>query len=280
MAAGSGNKGGGSKGGGAKGGAKSSAAKSTPSGRHLSVRVKTARRRNSSSTRWLQRQLNDPYVISAKKDGYRSRAAYKLLQLGEKFHLLNRNQAVVDLGAAPGGWTQVILNAQGYGAGTGGGTGGGSGGASGGLVIAVDVTEMDAMAGAQMLVGDVMDLETEATIRDALSEGAGGPAGGRADLVLSDMAPPATGHQATDHLRIIALAEAALDLAKGVLAEGGGFVAKVWQGGAEQELLKALKRDFKSVRHAKPAASRSDSAEMYVVATGYRGGESTENDET
>ena len=247
---------------GKSGAGKSGGGNSKPSGRNLSVRVKTARRRKTSSTRWLQRQLNDPYVISAKKDGYRSRAAYKLLQLDEKFHLLKRDQAVVDLGAAPGGWTQVILNVL--------SSGGRSGGRSGGQVLAVDVVEMDAMAGAQMLVGDVMELETETAIRDAL--------GGRADLVLSDMAPPATGHQATDHLRIIALAEA--DLARGILNPDGGFVAKVWQGGAEQELLSALKRDFRMVRHAKPEASRSDSAEMYVVATGYRGPEKEpENEE-
>ena len=233
-------------GGGGKGGG---GGKSKPSGRNLSVRVRTARRRKTSSTRWLQRQLNDPYVISAKKDGYRSRAAYKLLQLDEKFGLLKKGLAVVDLGAAPGGWTQVLVTALG----------------PRGKVLAVDVIEMDAMGGAQTLVGDVTDLETETAIRAAL----GGPAG----LVLSDMAPPATGHRATDHLRIIALAEVALDLAKSVLSPGGGFVAKVWQGGAEQELLAAMKRDFAVVRHAKPEASRSDSAEMYVVATGYRGGD-------
>ncbi|MBT3292504.1 MAG: RlmE family RNA methyltransferase, partial [Victivallales bacterium] len=174
----------------------------------------------------------DPYVISAKKDGYRSRAAYKLLQLDEKFGLLKKGLAVVDLGAAPGGWTQVLVTALG----------------PRGKVLAVDVIEMDAMGGAQTLVGDVTDLETETAIRAAL--------GGPADLVLSDMAPPATGHRATDHLRIIALAEAALDLAKSVLSPGGGFVAKVWQGGAEQELLAAMKRDFAVVRHAKPEASR------------------------
>ncbi|MBC8239414.1 MAG: RlmE family RNA methyltransferase [Alphaproteobacteria bacterium] len=230
-----------------KGGAGKSSGKSRPSGRNLTVRVRTANRRKTSSTRWLQRQLNDPYVIAAKKDGYRSRAAYKLLQLDEKYGLLKKDLAVVDLGAAPGGWTQVLLNALG----------------PNGQVLAVDINEMDAVAGAQMLVGDVTDLATEESIRAAL--------GGLADLVLSDMAPPATGHRATDHLRIIALAEAALDLARAVLRPGGGFVAKVWQGGAEQGLLATIKRDFAMVRHAKPAASRSGSAEMYVVATGFRG---------
>jgi 23S rRNA (uridine2552-2'-O)-methyltransferase len=229
------------------GAGKSGGGKSRPSGRNLTVRVRTARRRTNSSARWLQRQLNDPYVIAAKKDGYRSRAAYKLLQLDERYGLLKKGLAVVDLGAAPGGWTQVLLNALG----------------PSGQVLAVDINEMDAVAGAQMLVGDVADLATEEAIRGAL--------GGLADLVLSDMAPPATGHRATDHLRIIALAEAALDLARAVLRPGGGFVAKVWQGGAEQGLLATIKRDFAVVRHAKPEASRSGSAEMYVVATGFRG---------
>ncbi len=229
------------------GAGKNGGGKSRPSGRNLTVRVRTARRRTNSSARWLQRQLNDPYVIAAKKDGYRSRAAYKLLQLDERYGLFKKGLAVVDLGAAPGGWTQVLLNALG----------------PSGQVLAVDINEMDAVAGAQMLVGDVADLATEEAIRGAL--------GGLADLVLSDMAPPATGHRATDHLRIIALAEAALDLARAVLRPGGGFVAKVWQGGAEQGLLATIKRDFAMVRHAKPEASRSGSAEMYVVATGFRG---------
>ncbi len=251
MTAGPGNKGGG------KSGGKSGVGKSRPSGRNLTVRVRTARRRSNSSTRWLQRQLNDPYVIAAKQDGYRSRAAYKLLQLDEKLGLLKKGHAVVDLGAAPGGWTQVLLNALG----------------PKGRVLAVDINEMEAVPGAQTLVGDVTELATEEAIRAAL--------GGLADLVLSDMAPPATGHRATDHLRIMALAEAALDLARAVLRPGGGFVAKVWQGGTEHALLATIKRDFAAVRHVKPEASRSDSAEMYVVATGYRGhgaGNGTETD--
>ena len=244
-----------SKGSGGPGGAGKGGGKSRPSGRNLAVRVRTARRRKTSSTRWLQRQLNDPYVVAAKKDGYRSRAAYKLLQLDEKFKLLKKGQAVVDLGAAPGGWTQVLLHALG----------------PWGKILAVDVNEMDEVAGCMTLVGDATDLATEAAIRDALD--------GPADLVLSDMAPPATGHRATDHLRIIALAEAALDLARSVLAPGGGFVAKVWQGGSEGTLLADLKKDFVHVRHAKPEASRAGSAEMYVVATGYRGaGNDTDDD--
>ena len=229
------------------GGGKSGGGKSRPSGRNLAVRVRTAKRRKTSSTRWLQRQLNDPYVVAAKKDGYRSRAAYKLLQLDEKFGLLKKGQTVVDLGAAPGGWTQVLLETLGPNS----------------SILAVDVTEMEPIGGCEILVGDVMELDTEVAIRNRLN--------GRADLVLSDMAPPTTGHRATDHLRIIALAEAALDLARSVLAPGGGFVAKVWQGGTEGSLLVDLKRDFTQVRHAKPAASRAGSAEMYVVATGYRG---------
>ncbi len=221
--------------------------KTRPSGRNLAVRVRTARRRKSSSTRWLQRQLNDPYVVAAKRDSYRSRAAYKLLQLDEKFGLFKRGQTVVDLGAAPGGWTQVLAQILG----------------PSGTILAVDVAEIEPIGGCKTLIGDVMDLETETAIRKALR--------GPVNFVVSDIAPSATGHRTTDHIRIIALAEAALELARGVLGLGGGFVAKVWQGGSEQNLLADLKRDFAQVRHAKPQASRAGSAEMYVVATGYRG---------
>ena len=221
--------------------------RSRPLGRNQAVRVDTARRRKGSSTRWLQRQLNDPYVEAAKKDSYRSRAAYKLLQLDEKFGLLKRGQTVVDLGAAPGSWTQVLAQTLG----------------PSGNIVAVDVAEIEPIGGCKTLIGDVMDLETETKIRKSLK--------GPVDLVVSDIAPSATGHRSTDHIRIIALAEAALELARGVLSPGGGFVAKVWQGGSEQNLLTGLKRDFTQVRHAKPQASRTGSAEMYVVATGYRG---------
>ena len=221
--------------------------RSRPLGRNQAVRVGTARRRKGSSKRWLQRQLNDPYVEAAKKDSYRSRAAYKLLQLDEKFGLLKRGQTVVDLGAAPGGWTQVLAQILG----------------PSGTILAVDVAEIEPIGGCKILMGDVMDIETEKAIRKSLK--------GPVDLVVSDIAPSATGHRATDHIRIIALAEAALELARGVLSPGGGFVAKVWQGGSEQNLLTGLKRDFTQVRHAKPQASRTGSAEMYVVATGYRG---------
>jgi len=223
---------------------------STPTGRRATVRVKTARGRTVSQQRWLQRQLNDPYVAEAKKRGYRSRAAFKLLQLDERFHLLAPGRRVVDLGAAPGGWTQVAAAAV------------APPGKAAGRVIAVDLLPMDPVPGAEILLLDFMADAAPAAIRDAL--------GGTADLVLSDMAAPATGHAPTDHLRIMALAEAAYHFAAEVLAPGGAFVAKVLQGGAEQSLLTLLKRDFAQVRHAKPPASRSDSAEIYVVAMGFR----------
>jgi 23S rRNA (uridine2552-2'-O)-methyltransferase len=212
------------------------------------VRVKTARRRKASSTRWLQRQLNDPYVAEARRKGYRSRAAFKLIEIDDRFGLLKRGARVVDLGAAPGGWSQVAAERVG----------------DRGLVIAVDLAEMDAIAGVNFLLLDFTDEEAPATVEAAL--------GGPVDLVLSDMAAPATGHPPTDHLRIMALCEAALDFAAGVLKPGGAFVAKVLQGGTERGLLQRMKRDFAVVRHVKPPASRKDSAEMYVVATGFRGG--------
>jgi 23S rRNA (uridine2552-2'-O)-methyltransferase len=212
------------------------------------VRVKTARRRKASSTRWLQRQLNDPYVAEARRKGYRSRAAFKLIEIDDRFGLLKRGARVVDLGAAPGGWSQVAAERVG----------------GGGLVIAVDINEMDAIAGVTFQMLDFTDEEAPATVEAAL--------GGPVDLVLSDMAAPATGHPPTDHLRIMALCEAALDFAAGVLKPGGAFVAKVLQGGTERGLLQRMKRDFAVVRHVKPPASRKDSAEMYVVATGFRGG--------
>ena len=217
------------------------------SGRDLHVRVKTAKGRKSSSTRWLQRQLNDPYVSAARREGYRSRAAYKLLELDQKFRFLNPDGRVVDLGAAPGSWTQVAVERVGR----------------GGRVVAADIIEMDPVAGATCLRLDVFEEDAI----DRLKDGLDGPA----DVVLSDMAAPATGHRHTDHLRIISLCEAALEVATELLAPGGAFVAKVLQGGTEQELLAHLKLRFASVRHAKPDASRKDSAEMYVVALGFRG---------
>ena len=215
------------------------------------VRVATAAKRRPSSTRWLERQLNDPYVAEARHRGYRSRAAFKLLQLDERFHLLAAGRRVVDLGAAPGGWTQVAAAAV------------APPGKPAGRVIAVDLLAMDAVPGAQILQLDFLAEAAPAAIREAL--------GGTADLVLNDMAAPATGHAPTDHLRIMALAETAHDFARQVLKPGGTFVAKVLRGGTERGLLDRLKRDFAKVRHVKPEASRADSAEMYVVATGFRG---------
>lgn len=222
--------------------------KPTPGGRGAKVRVKTAKQRSLSSARWLQRQLNDPYVAEAKRRGFRSRAAFKLLQLDERFGFLKPGGRVVDLGAAPGGWTQIAVERVG----------------AAGKVVAIDILAMEPLAGATVLVGDFLADDAPARIRAAL--------GGPADLVLSDMAAPTTGHGATDHLRIMALAEAAHAFAVEVLAPGGGFVAKLFQGGAERELLAALKRDFAEVKHVKPQASRAESAELYVVALGFRGG--------
>ena len=212
----------------------------------MTVRVKRARRRKPSSTEWLIRQLNDPYVAEAKRQGYRSRAAFKLQQLDERFHLLRRSARVVDLGCAPGGWSQIAAEHIG----------------AGGAVVGVDLSVTDSLPGVILLHGDFRDEAIQAQIRDAL--------GGPADLVLSDMAAPATGHAATDHLRVVALAEDAFALARTLLKPGGAFVAKVFQGGATGDLLAALKKAFAEVRHAKPAASRAESAETYVVAKGFR----------
>jgi 23S rRNA (uridine2552-2'-O)-methyltransferase len=214
-------------------------------------RVKTAKGRKISSTRWLARQLNDPYVIEARRQGYRSRAAFKLIELNDRFRFLAPGARVVDLGAAPGGWTQVAVKRVGAEA------------AGGGRVIAVDIAEMVPVAGATVLHGDFYDDATLELLNKALA--------GPVDVVLSDMAPAATGHTATDHLRIVAMAEAAMAFAAGVLAPGGAFVCKVLQGGTETALLKEMKRLFTKVRHAKPPASRSESAELYVVAQGFRG---------
>ncbi|HWD58476.1 MAG TPA: RlmE family RNA methyltransferase [Stellaceae bacterium] len=215
-------------------------------GRQLAVRVR-ARRRKASSTEWLTRQLNDPYVAEAKRQGYRSRAAFKLQQLDARFHLLRRGARVVDLGCAPGGWTQVAAEHTG----------------PTGAVVGIDLSATDSLPGATLIQGDFRDAAIAAQLRAAL--------GGPADLVLSDMAAPATGHAATDHLRIVALADEAFALARELLRPGGAFVAKVFQGGAAGELLAALKQSFAEVRHAKPAASRAESAETYVVAKGFRG---------
>ena len=225
-------------------------------GRPLTVRPHKARRRKPSSTEWLTRQLNDPYVAEAQRLGFRSRAAFKLQQLDERFHLLKPGQRVVDLGAAPGGWTQIAVAA----------TRADQAGAGkrGGRVVALDLLEIAPLAGATVLQLDFLDPAAPAAIRGALD--------GPADLVLSDMAAPATGHAKTDHLRILGLCEAALEFAEATLAPGGAFVAKLFQGGAEAELLKRLRQLFATVRHAKPPSSRAESAESYVVATGFRGG--------
>jgi 23S rRNA (uridine2552-2'-O)-methyltransferase len=211
------------------------------------VKVRSTRRRKASSTQWLSRQLNDPYVAEARRLGYRSRAAFKLIELDERFRLLQPGRRVVDLGCAPGGWAQVAVARVGR----------------RGRVVGIDVAETAPLPGATLLSADIRDPATPASLAAAL--------GGLANIVLSDMAPPATGHAATDHLRIVALAEDAFAVASQILKPGGAFVAKVFQGGAEGPLLAALKRDFAELRHAKPPASRAESAETYVVATGFRG---------
>jgi 23S rRNA (uridine2552-2'-O)-methyltransferase len=214
--------------------------------RREAVRIKTAKRRTVSSKHWLERQLNDPYVAAAKESGYRSRAAFKLLQLDEQFHLLKKGARVVDLGAAPGGWSQVAAQKIGV----------------NGKIVALDILPMNPIPNVRILHMDFMDNAAPAHLRKAL--------GGKADLVLSDMSPPTTGHSRTDHIRIMALAEAATGFAIEILAPGGTFVGKLFQGGGEKELLDQLKRRFAKVKHAKPAASRADSSETYVVATGFK----------
>ena len=212
--------------------------------------VRTAAKRSASSTRWLDRQLNDPYVVEARRLGLRSRAAFKLMQLDDRFHFLAPGRRVVDLGAAPGGWSQVAAQRI------------RAGGPQGGRLVAIDILDWTPVPHTVSIVHDFLDPESPRLIREAL--------GGPADIVLSDMAAPATGHATTDHLRIVALVEVAFDFAQTVLAPGGTFVAKVFQGGTERALLDQLKRRFSTVRHAKPAASRAESAETYVVAQGFR----------
>jgi 23S rRNA (uridine2552-2'-O)-methyltransferase len=207
-------------------------------------KVKTAKRRKLSSTLWLERQLNDPYVAKAQKEGWRSRAAYKLIEIDEKLHLLKPGQFVVDLGAAPGGWSQVAVK-------------------KGCKVIALDLLEMDEIPEVAFFQMDFMDDDAPQTLLDAMG-GAG------ADIVMSDMAHNTTGHKGTDHIRIMALVEAAYEFAVEVLKPGGVFLAKVFQGGTENDLLNRMKKDFKTVKHIKPPASRKDSAETYVIAQGFR----------
>ena len=219
-------------------------------GRALKIRVKTARKRSLASTLWLERQLNDPYVAQARREGYRSRAAYKLIEIDEKYGLFKPGQRIVDLGAAPGGWSQVAAAEVGASEG------------SRGRVIAIDLLAMDAIQGVEFRRMDFHDAQAPARLREWL--------GGPADGVLSDMAANATGHRKTDQLRILGLVELAADFAAEALAPGGFFLAKVLQGGAERNLLVRLNREFATVRHVKPKASRADSAELYVLATGFR----------
>ena len=213
-------------------------------------KVKKGGNRTPSSRAWLERQLNDPYVAQAKRDGYRSRAAYKILEIDDRYKLFRRGARVVDLGAAPGGWSQVAVARVGSVAGPG-------------KVVGLDLLPVDPLPGAKLLELDFMAPDAPARLRELL--------GGLADVVMSDMASNATGHKRTDHLRIMGLAEAAVEFSREILGPGGSFVAKVLQGGTENALLADLKRDFATVRHVKPAASRSDSAELYVLAMGFRG---------
>jgi 23S rRNA (uridine2552-2'-O)-methyltransferase len=208
--------------------------------------LKDQKRRTLSSRTWLERQISDPYVARAKREGFRSRAAYKLSEIDDKYHLLKEGSRVVDLGAAPGGWSEIALKRIG----------------PKGRVIALDILEFKPMTGVEFLKLDFLDNTAPDRLKEMLS--------GNADVVLSDMAANATGHRPTDHLRIMALAEAAVEFAREVLAKGGSFLCKVLQGGTETALLAELKRDFENVKHVKPPASRADSAELYLLARGFR----------
>jgi 23S rRNA (uridine2552-2'-O)-methyltransferase len=218
--------------------------------RPLHVRLKSKKNRTVSQRRWLERQLNDPYVARAKREGMRSRAAYKLIEIDDKYHLLKRGSRVLDLGAAPGGWSEIAGKRVGAVEGRG-------------RVVAIDVLEMKPIAGVDFMRLDFLDPDAPERLRSALDGGA--------DVVLSDMAANATGHKKTDQLKILALVEAAAEFAREVLRPGGSFLAKVLQGGTETALLNALKRDFATVRHVKPQASHTDSSELYLLATGFRG---------
>ena len=214
----------------------------------MARRLKDEKRRTLSSRTWLERQISDPYVARAKREGLRSRAAYKLAEIDDKYRLFKPGGRVVDLGAAPGGWSEIAVRRVG----------------TGGRVIALDILQMKSIAGVEFLKLDFLDAAAPERLKEML--------GGKVDVVLSDMAANATGHRPTDHLRIMALAEAAVQFAREVLAGGGSFVCKVLQGGTETALLAALKRDFATVKHVKPPASRSDSAELYLLGRGFRGG--------
>jgi 23S rRNA (uridine2552-2'-O)-methyltransferase len=223
------------------------------------ARLKDQKRRTASSRAWLTRQISDPYVARAKREGLRSRAAFKLAEIDERYKMLKPGARVVDLGAAPGGWSEIAARRVG----------------SNGRVIALDILEMNAIAGVEFLQLDFLDPSAPERLEAMLGgSGAGnshGKVNAKADVVLSDMAANATGHRQTDHLRIMALAEAAADFARNVLAPGGTFLCKVLQGGTEARLLAELKRDFASVKHVKPPASRADSAELYLLAQVFRG---------
>ncbi len=224
---------------------RSASADTTQGARSVSVSLRTARGRTTAQQHWLQRQLNDPYVAAAQQQGWRSRAAFKLIELDDRFGLIRPGLRVLDLGAAPGGWCQVAVKR----------------GAR--QVVGLDLLPIDAVPGVTLIVGDFTEDSMPGRLTAAL--------GGKVDLVLSDMAPNTTGHTATDHIRIVDLAGQALDFARQVLSPGGAFVAKVLQGGSEREMMDSMRRDFATVKHAKPPASRRESSELYVVATGFRG---------
>ena len=219
--------------------------------RELHVKVKTAKGRRLSSKLWLERQLNDPYVLKAKKEGYRSRATFKLSEINEKFHLLKKDMHIIDLGCAPGGWLQYASNKIGIDKGKG-------------ALIGIDLQEVEPVSGCTIIQGDFLEEEMMDKLKQLIPNG-------KVDMVMSDMAASSTGHKQTDHLKIIGLCEAALWFARQVLNPEGIFLAKVLQGGTEREILSDLRRDFKVVRHVKPNASRKDSSEMFVLATGFRG---------
>jgi 23S rRNA (uridine2552-2'-O)-methyltransferase len=216
--------------------------------RPLAVRLKSRKKRTVSQKRWLERQLNDPYVARARREGMRSRAAYKLIEIDDKHHVLGPGAHVVDLGAAPGGWSEVAAQRVG----------------ARGKVVAIDLLDMAPIAGVEFRRLDFLDPAAPQILHAML--------GGKADVVLSDMAANATGHKKTDQLKIMALVEAAAEFAREVLRPGGSFLAKVLQGGTDAALLAGLKRDFAQVKHVKPQASRADSSELYLLATGFRGG--------
>lgn len=212
----------------------------------LKQRVKTGKNRTQSSKTWLERQLNDPYVQRAKREGYRSRSAFKLIEIDDKYRVLKKGARVVDLGAAPGGWSQVAAKRIG----------------ESGKIVAIDLLEFDPLAGVDFIQLDFLDPSAPDQLKARLD--------GEADVVMTDMAANATGHRKTDHLKIVGLVEAAAEFAAEVLKPGGAFLAKVLQGGTEPALLTRLKRDFAIVRHVKPAASRAESSELYLLATGFR----------